>query len=42
VIICAAHGATFDVPTGACLGGPCRNGLARIAVKIDDGAITLD
>ena len=42
VIICAAHGATFDVPTGACLGGPCRNGLARIAVKIDDGVITLD
>ncbi|MDC8011147.1 Rieske (2Fe-2S) protein [Tahibacter soli] len=39
VIICAAHGATFDVPTGACLGGPCRSGLAGVPVSIVDGNV---
>ena len=39
VIICAAHGATFDVPTGACLGGPCRSGLAGVPVLVVDGEV---
>lgn len=39
VIICAAHGATFDVPTGACLGGPCYSGLAGVPVTVVDGDV---
>ena len=41
VIICAAHGATFDVPTGACLGGPCRSGLAGIPVDVVGTDVTM-
>lgn len=38
-IICAAHGATFAVATGDCLGGPCRTGLVRVPVRIEGGAV---
>jgi len=38
-ITCAVHGATFAVDSGQCLGGPCRNGLARVPVDIVDGAV---
>jgi nitrite reductase/ring-hydroxylating ferredoxin subunit len=41
VIICAAHGATFDVGSGKCLGGPCRNGLAGVPVEVIDGTVRL-
>lgn len=40
-IICAAHGATFDIPTGAVLAGPCRNGLAPMALHVVDGLVVL-
>lgn len=41
-IVCAAHGAVFDVGSGACLGGPCRSGLARVPVQVqDDGTVRL-
>lgn len=40
-IVCAAHGAVFAVDTGACLGGPCRNGLSGVPVEIEDGAVRL-
>ncbi len=40
-IVCAAHGATFAVATGTCLGGPCRNGLARMPVQVIDGEVCL-
>ncbi|MBN8482288.1 MAG: Rieske (2Fe-2S) protein [Xanthomonadales bacterium] len=33
-ITCAAHGATFAVDTGACVGGPCRNGLLAVPVSV--------
>ncbi len=33
-IVCAAHGATFAVDTGDCLGGPCRNGLSAVPVRV--------
>jgi nitrite reductase/ring-hydroxylating ferredoxin subunit len=36
-IICAAHGATFAVDSGQCLGGPCRNGLGVVPVVVVDG-----
>ena len=42
VLTCAAHGACFEVDTGACLGGPCRGeGLQAIAVDVRDGAVWL-
>jgi nitrite reductase/ring-hydroxylating ferredoxin subunit len=40
-LICAAHGATFAVETGACLGGPCSNGLAALPVAVVDGVVKL-
>ncbi len=40
--ICATHGARYDPPTGACLGGPCA-GAALIgpAVRETGGQIRL-
>ncbi len=38
-IVCAAHGAVFAVESGACLGGPCRNGLVGVPVEVVDGAV---
>ncbi len=40
-IVCAAHGAVFDVASGACLGGPCRSGLARVPVRVEAGEVRL-
>ncbi len=40
-VICAAHGATFDIPTGAVLGGPCRNGLAPVPLRVANGVVAL-
>ena len=38
-IVCAAHGAVFAVESGACLGGPCRNGLVSVPVDVRDGEV---
>lgn len=39
-LICAAHGASFALDTGVCVGGPCRGaGLKRIAVNLVDGEV---
>lgn len=40
-VICAVHGATFAMDSGACLGGPCRNGLVPIPVDVIDGEVRL-
>jgi nitrite reductase/ring-hydroxylating ferredoxin subunit len=40
-ITCAVHGATFAVVSGACVGGPCRNGLVGLPVEVVDGAVWL-
>jgi nitrite reductase/ring-hydroxylating ferredoxin subunit len=40
-IICAVHGATFAVDSGACIGGPCRNGLVAMPIEIVDGEVRL-
>jgi len=41
-VICAAHGATFDIGSGACLGGPCRGtGLTPIAIAVEDGKVMI-
>jgi|SRR6185312_2639937 len=38
-IVCAVHGATFAVDSGACLGGPCRSGLVAMPVDVVDGDV---
>lgn len=35
-IVCAAHGAQFDIATGVCTLGPCLGqGLQRVALQVD-------
>ena len=41
-LICAAHGAVFDVCSGLCSGGPGVGGLSPVAVRIADGEVFLD
>jgi nitrite reductase/ring-hydroxylating ferredoxin subunit len=37
-LVCAAHGATFDLSEGLCVGGPCRGEhLTRVQVGEDEG-----
>lgn len=40
-IICAAHGASFAVDSGACLGGPCRSGLVPVPVRVVDDDVLI-
>jgi len=40
-IVCAVHGATFAVDSGACLGGPCRSGLVAMPIEVLDGEVRL-
>lgn len=43
-IVCAAHGAQFDIATGVCTLGPCLGqSLTPVALQLlDSGDITLD
>ena len=38
-LMCATHGAMYEPTTGACLGGPCRGGLVKIALDESDGVV---
>ena len=38
-LLCATHGATYAPDTGACVGGPCRGGLVKIALTESDGMV---
>lgn len=40
-MVCAAHGASFELSSGVCAGGPCNNGdaLERIAIEVRDGIV---
>ena len=40
-LICAVHGATFAVESGACVGGPCRNGLVSMPVAVVNGEVRI-
>ncbi len=43
VMTCAAHGASFDVADGTCLGGPCRGeGLQTVPIRVVDDVVWLD
>ncbi len=40
LIICSAHGATFEIATGLCIAGPCPGASLRpLATRIVDGDI---
>ena len=39
-IICASHGAMYDIATGNCIAGPGRGGVLRaVAVDVRDGVV---
>ena len=41
-LVCAAHGASFELAGGLCVGGPCRgDSLRTIAVEVRDGEVVL-
>jgi len=42
LLICAAHGASFEIPGGACVGGPCRgSSLHALPLQVVDGELLL-
>ena len=42
-IMCAAHGALFEIKTGLCSLGPCLGqSLTPVAVRVEDGSVLLD
>jgi len=39
-LVCAVHGASFELPTGECIGGPCRGASLRaVATEVRDGQV---
>ena len=41
-LVCAVHGATFELAGGVCVAGPCRGAALRtLAVEVRDGAVWL-
>ena len=41
-LVCAAHGASFELATGLCVGGPCKgDSLRRVDVRVDGGDVRL-
>lgn len=41
-IICASHGALYDIASGSCVGGPCRGrALRRVECEVRDGVIVV-
>lgn len=40
-LICAAHGAVFNVCSGVCSGGPGGGGLSAVAVRVAKGDVFL-
>lgn len=42
LLVCAAHGASFELGRGECVAGPCRGeALREVAVEVRDGAVWL-
>ncbi len=42
LLVCAAHGASFELARGDCVAGPCRGeALRAVAVEVRDGAVWL-
>ena len=41
-IVCASHGALYEIETGTCAGGPCRGrALRRVECEIRDGLVVV-
>lgn len=41
-LICAAHGASFELERGDCIAGPCRgDSLRAVGVEVRDGQVVL-
>ena len=41
-LVCAVHGATFELHGGVCVAGPCRgDSLKALAVDVTDGGVHL-
>jgi nitrite reductase/ring-hydroxylating ferredoxin subunit len=42
LLVCAAHGASFELVGGECVAGPCRGqSLRAVAVMVRDGEVAL-
>jgi len=42
LLVCAAHGASFELAGGECVAGPCRGeSLRAVAVEVRDGNVYL-
>lgn len=42
LVVCAVHGASFELGAGECLGGPCRGeSLRAVPVEVRDGGVWL-
>ncbi len=42
LLVCAAHGASFELREGACVAGPCRgDSLRAVAVSVVDGEVRI-
>ncbi len=42
LLVCAAHGASFELQAGECVAGPCRGeSLRKVGVEVRDGAVWL-
>jgi nitrite reductase/ring-hydroxylating ferredoxin subunit len=40
LLVCAAHGASFELRGGACVAGPCRGeSLRAVALEVRDGGV---
>ncbi len=43
LLICAAHGASFVIPNGYCVAGPCRgNNLQALPLTLSEGQLFLN
>ena len=42
LIVCASHGALYEIDSGVCIAGPCPGkALNRVPVEIRDGAVVV-
>lgn len=43
LLVCAAHGASFELREGACVAGPCRgDALRKVPIIILNGSVSID
>ena len=41
-LVCAVHGAAFELESGACVSGPCKgDALRAVPVRVDGGVVVL-